>query len=73
VEAIRLFDSTTRDLNVTIDQSMTVLFLLKYIQKWRLELWESTFYQKFKVKGGITQGKMWELQTREKDALKCAF
>jgi hypothetical protein len=46
-----------------------VSFLLNYIQKWRLELWESTFY-KFKVKGGNTRGKTWELQTRAKEALK---
>jgi len=54
VEAIKLFDSTTRDLNVTIDQYVKVLFLLEYIQKWRFKLWESAFYRKFKVKGGIT-------------------
>jgi len=23
--------------------------------------------------GGITQGKMWELQTKAKEALKCVF
>jgi hypothetical protein len=53
VEVIKLFDSTIRDFNVTIDQS--------------------AFYQKFKMKGGITQGKMWELQIGVKEALKCVF
>jgi len=66
-----LFDSTTRDCNVAIDQFMKVMFLLKYIQKWRLELWELVFYQEFKVKGGIAQGKTWELQIRANEALKC--
>jgi hypothetical protein len=73
VEVIKLFDSTIRDFNVTIDQLVKVLSLLDYIQKWRLELWESAFYQKFKMKGGITQGKMWELQIGVKEALKCVF
>jgi hypothetical protein len=35
---IKLFDLIIRDLNVTIDQSMKVLSLLDYIQKWILEL-----------------------------------
>lgn len=47
------------------------MFLLEYIQKWRFELWELAFYQKFKV--GITQGKMWELQIKAKEALKCVI
>ncbi len=49
------------------------MFLLEYIQKWRFELWELAFYQEFKVKGGITQGKMWELQIKAKEALKCVI
>ncbi len=73
VEVIKLFNFTTRDLNVTIDQSIKVLSFLDYIWKWRLELWELVFYEEFKVKGGITQRKMWELQTWAKDALKCVF
>jgi hypothetical protein len=32
-----------------------------------------TFYRKFKVKGGITRGKMWELQTGTEEALKHVF
>jgi hypothetical protein len=63
VEVIKLFDSTTRDFNVTIDQSVKVPSLFDYIQKWRLELWGLVFYQEFKVRGGITQGKTWELHT----------
>jgi hypothetical protein len=63
VEAIKLFDSTTKDLNVTINQSMKVPSFLDYIQKWRLELQELALYREFKVKDGITQQKMWELQT----------
>jgi len=50
---------------------MKVMFLLEYIQKWRFELWELAFYQKFKVR--ITQGKMWELQIKAKEALKCVI
>jgi hypothetical protein len=38
VEVIKLFDLIIRDLNVTIGQSMKVLSLLNYIQKWILEL-----------------------------------
>ncbi len=67
---MKLFDSTTRDFNVTIDQLMKVPSFLDYIQKWKLELWESTFYREFKFKGGITRGKTWELQTKVKEALK---
>jgi hypothetical protein len=70
VEAIKLFDLTIRDFNVTIDQLVKVPSLLEYIQKWKLELWESAFYRKFKVKGGITRGKMWELQIGAKETLK---
>jgi hypothetical protein len=44
VEVIKLFDSITKDLNVTIDWSMKVPPFLEYIQKWRLKLWESMFY-----------------------------
>jgi len=65
-----LFDLTIRDFNVTIDQSVKAPSLLDYIKKWRLELWELTIYREyFKVKGGITRGKMWELQTRAKESL----
>jgi hypothetical protein len=73
VEVIKLFYSTIRDFNVTIDQSAKVLSILDYIKKWRFELWELTFYRKFKVKGGITRGKMWELQTGTEEALKHVF
>jgi hypothetical protein len=38
VEAIKLFKSTTRDLNVTIDQSMKVSSFFKDIQKWRFQV-----------------------------------
>jgi hypothetical protein len=74
VEAIKLFDLTIRDLNVTIDQLVKVPSLLNYIKKWRFELWELTFYREYsKVKGEITRGKTWQLQTRAKEALNHVF
>jgi hypothetical protein len=70
VEAIKLFDSTIKDFHITIEQSMKVSSLIDYIHKWRLELRESSFYREFKIKGGITRRKTWELQTNTKEALK---
>jgi hypothetical protein len=62
VEAIRLFDSTTTDFNVTIDQFMKVMFLLEYIQKWRLELWGL----EFKVKVGSHKGRCGSFKLEER-------
>ncbi len=73
MEAIKLFNSTAKDLNVTIDQLVKVFSLLDYIQNWRLELWDLVFYREFKMKGGITQGKTWEFQIGAKEALKCVL
>jgi hypothetical protein len=73
MEAIKLFSLSIRDFHVTIEQSMKDSSLIDYIHKWRLELWESLFYKEFKIKGGITRGKTWELQTGTKEALKCVF
>jgi len=50
-----------------------VLFLIDYIHKWRLELWESMLYRKSKIMGEITRGKTWGLQTIVKEALKHVF
>jgi hypothetical protein len=61
VEAIKLSNLIIRDLYVTIDQLVKVSSFINYIQKWILELWELVFYREFKVKGGITRGKTWEL------------
>ncbi len=69
-----MFDLKIRAFNVTIDQLVKVPSLLDYIQKWRLELWELTFYKEyFKVKGEIIRGKTWELQPRGKEALNHVF
>ncbi len=70
-----MFDFTIRDFNVTIDQSVKVPYsFLDYIRKWRLELWELTFYKEyFKVKGEITRRKTWELQIRAKETLNHVF
>ncbi len=54
-----MFDFATKDLNVIVDQYVKkLLSLLKYTQKWKLELWESTFYRNVKVKGGIMRENM---------------
>jgi hypothetical protein len=59
--------------NLHIDQSLKVFSLIDYIKVWRHKIWEPTFYEEFKVKGGITRGEMWELQSGAKEAIKHVF
>jgi hypothetical protein len=49
------------------------MYFIDYILKWRLELQEFVLYREFKIKGGITKGKTWELQNGAKEALKCVL
>jgi hypothetical protein len=52
---------------------LKVFSLIDYIKVWRHKIWEPTFYKELKVKGGITRGEMWELQSGAKEAIKRVF
>ena len=57
LEAERLFDSTIKDLGVTIDYFPDgrdpIPSISEYIEQVRIQLWDSAFFREFNVEKGI--------------------
>jgi hypothetical protein len=57
VEAKKLFNSIVTNLGVFIFKIVEIENLENFISHWKLELWESSFYHEFKLKGGVLKSK----------------
>jgi hypothetical protein len=55
IEAFKLFDVIISNFGLTMKEVLDMISLFSYIQQWRLAVWETCFFQKFKPKDAVLQ------------------
>ncbi len=55
IEAFKLFDVIISNFGLTVKEVLDMISLSSYIQQWRLVVWETCFFQKFKPKDAVLQ------------------
>jgi hypothetical protein len=60
IEALKLFNATISNFGLIIREVPNMISLGSYIQQWRLVVWDTYFFHKFKLKDGIQRKKSWE-------------
>jgi hypothetical protein len=70
IEAFKLFDVIFSDFSLVVKEVLNMISLSSHIQLWRLLLWVTCLFQKFKPKDGIQRSKSWEQHSRNKKVVK---
>jgi hypothetical protein len=60
IEAFKLFDVIVSNFSLVVREVPNMISLFSHIELWRLPIWKTCFFQKFKPKDGIQRSKPWE-------------
>jgi len=73
-EALRLYESTISELNITIkiapDTAKFLPLFADYVESWRVTCWETAFFKLFKSNDGIMKNKTFDKQSGGLQAIR---